>query len=704
MADNGDTAQAVRYELLLVLMAARAKKSEELSEQQKTTEAAYNRAVGEQQKAKADRDITDREIVTLNDQSEQAQRTLTDMERQMIDLQQQKDAVKTTYNDVQEQLANKKGIRHQQTAVIAEWDRAIIGIDETIDHQNLEQATYSEEDGDNKIKIQSLEDNLRFKQTDNERLRALLGLRSLEDSGNQPTGPCYALMCPAPYQETAAVFSAAKSAERGGQLFKANMFVNFLNNPDYLVNRLWGIAIAKHQALSLNTVNPSSGSQVASVIDWMPPEYWLSLLDGSSKRLTSTAKQAHLLVRLAEIYNEDVEIEQARLRGQPSACGDRTILARSKHNVATKMIMDMLQKQGLPITGNTMALQITQLQDEVTMGTCLKQIFQVFSSARASCLVLPLAELLEIRGTTNLRDMHRYTTDWFLGIIEDRKNAYLRIFVSRSCQLVCEHHYLDGPDFDIAKFAEALDKVRIQYRLTKQPPHQPLSEIPGGDYALALAAGVSGYDTDNHSVVTVVGFRDRSYELGPPAEMFPGLVGMDKDGHAIDMCQRGIKAVLVTLAKGPNDREIAVFPGLINPERIKNNDLVVSVVRVNDIWVPVTIRVAKESDKLTVTQLFIFDLAQLQTQEATAMYEHIKQAIEKDREFVFTKDTVSFAWPVQKLDPAHRNCSGIHALCHALSILSEGHVWLGGLTAERVLEFRNLFLRAVTRKLIETEK
>lgn len=62
----------------------------------------------------------------------------------------------------------------------------------------------------------------------------------------------------------------------------------------------------------------------------------------------------------------------------------------------------------------------------------------------------------------------------------------------------------------------------------------PLLEMPRGDYAFAMAASISGYETevidrenDKDSSVTIVGFKGRSYEIVRPKEMCPHLLGTE---------------------------------------------------------------------------------------------------------------------------------------------------------------------------------
>lgn len=261
------------------------------------------------------------------------------------------------------------------------------------------------------------------------------------------------------------------------------------------------------------------------------------------------------------------------------------------------------------------------------------------------------------------------------------------------------HGSFEGDGFDIKKFCAELEEFRTKHGLAT-PSESPFYGSPRGDYAFALSANTSGYHVEDNTDVDITGFRGRVYKVVRLTKTWPHLIGVsEENGKQLDYCQRSVRLCLAALAKGPSQREISVLPGLPCVDHIQNNTTIVCIVCIQEAWITTTLRATKVGDRLNISELIIFDPVQQPLDQAALMYNRIKAEIGKT--YPLAQDMVSYAWPVEKLNPDARHHSGVHAVCQALSLMERGHAWVGELSEHVVTEMRHFFLRAITRKLTQ---
>lgn len=141
------------------------------------------------------------------------------------------------------------------------------------------------------------------------------------------------LMLPAPYDMTATTFSG--NSDGTSKLGKAMTVANILNNPHYLVNRVF--TITKQRALDIEARDESQddNKENTSVV--------VALLKVKSGRTVAVANEAHHSMRLSKVFQQDVTATQERMRDNPEGQLG-SLLPKAKQKVASDMLRDALGK------------------------------------------------------------------------------------------------------------------------------------------------------------------------------------------------------------------------------------------------------------------------------------------------------------------------------------------------------------------------
>ncbi|ROW17874.1 hypothetical protein VPNG_00860 [Cytospora leucostoma] len=177
-----------------------------------------------------------------------------------------------------------------------------------------------------------------------------------------------ALLHPLPYATADTAFG-----EHSLPVARARAFLNYIANPDYLVNRLLAMK---------NSLGAKDRKGVMCALEGTGPDRLLWVVD-----------LAKIVARLNTLLESEIASEDELLQAQANRpTGNPMLLAKGK--VSKHWAQDFYSLQTLPKDSKAIDKEAAELLKESTAGLYMNRLFKGYGNADAYCL--PLAEFLKI--------------------------------------------------------------------------------------------------------------------------------------------------------------------------------------------------------------------------------------------------------------------------------------------------------------------
>lgn len=463
-------------------------------------------------------------------------------------------------------------------------------------------------------------------------------------------------------------------------------FLHCITDPEFWVNRL--SVVAKQAA------------EAPQLCGYMSEDALKMLGKTESGRLLRAAKEAEVLCALYCGFSEQVKAEKERLgRLAPPPRGNHTLLAKGNMSQQFAKEYNYTRYLTLPHNSESENGAAAHVLKDVEAGEHLSRLNSQLSPSAA--YVLPLAEVLKVVNTKHCRYVPNYAYEWLLDFFAKPETKKLREFVNSLCAVVDRYHGFTK-SLDLSAFTKKLNDFRTARGLSIPPPHQREDHVAHGDFALR------GYDMQDDAEVTLNGFKGYKLTVDWPTEILEAIVGFDTDGDAIHANSHavGLAMHLLSDANRAADRELAVLPDYV-PDNPTDGSTIICLVRVdgkNGYWLATKLKMAAASEgaAVQVTEIIIYSPlgGRVGPDRVARLSAHA--IVQIGRFYKLADARRSYTWPVARTKS--KADSGIHAICHGLSLMNCGVPWLGSMAFNDILEMRQLLLRVVIRALVENSK
>lgn len=505
-----------------------------------------------------------------------------------------------------------------------------------------------------------------------------------------------ALLHPIPYDDVDRSFQ-----NRGLVISRVKAFVSCISDPQFWVNRL--LFVAERAAIDIQLHDMERVNVRLALVKEL--RELLRVFDKTDlfQRLVHTARQVEVLCALYRLFSEDVEAEKERLgRLARPPRGNHTLLAKGK--VSSFWARMYCHHLALPQDSEVEAAEKWKY---VEAGEHLSRLTSRFSLAAA--YVLPLAEFLELADTREFSAVPSYAYEWLLNFLAKPETKKLREFATLLCAIADRYHGFTKP-FDLIAFTKELNKFCKASGLSRPPQNQREDSVARGVFALMLEASLRVCGMQDNSVVTMHAFKGQKIRNFQPKGVFESIVGFNTKGNAVFVNCYAVRLAMHLLSDASRaaNREIAVLPDFI-PHKPADGSTIICLVRVDGrtgCWLATKLKTGAPSEGAAVRVTEIIIYSPLGEEAEAAQTTHLSDvAISEIGRFykLAPRHALrSYTWPVARTKS--NTDSGIHAICHGLSLMNCGVPWLGNMAFNDILEMRQLLLRVATRALVQNSK
>lgn len=168
-----------------------------------------------------------------------------------------------------------------------------------------------------------------------------------------------------------------------------------------------------------------------------------------------------------------------------------------------------------------------------------------------------------------------------------------------------------------------------------------------------------------------------------------------KDDPVPDLSKRNVRIIMRLMAEPLAKSSFRITGD--QGAQLDDLSVIVYVVKTAMGWTASAVHMAKEGEKSKGSRLVIYSPFGEDTSKDLERL--VKAEVAKRCDLVDDQRLVLYTWAVQSCHSP--SDSGLHAVCHGLSLVSRGHPWLGDLSAYSIIAVRHCFLRLTTKTFSE---